>query len=210
MPKRLQRILRLVTEFVGSEGRRDTTELAERLGVSRRTLFRDIAELRAAGLTLRIDRASGGYEIDNTAPLLHALPDYTALASLLLSVALGDPPRSKEASNREIVAAQTLARNLPPKPRSACERLLEQRAWAIKEAPTDSREQHVDTVIHALASGQQLVVGVASIGEFRMRPSGLRKHAETWLIEGVSAEDAGPTAIDLSVVVYVNALPDTT
>ncbi len=60
---RLHRVLRLLTILqAGTE--QTATQLAERLGISRRTLFRDLKTLEAAGFPCK-NRSGKGYQIDS-------------------------------------------------------------------------------------------------------------------------------------------------
>ncbi len=62
---RIHRLLRLIT-LLRSQRAPTAGELAERLGVSRRTVFRDLNMLELAGVPYYFDEPSGGYRIART------------------------------------------------------------------------------------------------------------------------------------------------
>ncbi|MFC1783219.1 helix-turn-helix transcriptional regulator [Planctomycetota bacterium] len=89
---RLQRILKLLT-MLQSDRFYGPQELADELGVSRRTFFRDLDMLYKAGIPYYFDEEKGGYRVDRHCflpPLNLTLPE--ALALMLTT----QPPGDKE------------------------------------------------------------------------------------------------------------------
>ena len=89
---RLQRILKLLTMLQSDRFYRPQ-ELADELGVSRWTLFRDLDMLYKAGIPYYFDEEKGGYRVDRHCflpPLNLTLPE--ALALMLTT----QPPGDKE------------------------------------------------------------------------------------------------------------------
>ncbi len=62
---------RALVEELRSNGRLSATDLADRLGVSRRTVIRDIARLQGEGVPIRLD--PGGYTIDGAEEVKRAV-----------------------------------------------------------------------------------------------------------------------------------------
>lgn len=78
---RLERIIRLVA-ILQSESYHDYDELAAQLGVTRRTIFRDLKTLQSAGVPCYHDEEKGGYHITDSfylRPLNLTLPETLAL-----------------------------------------------------------------------------------------------------------------------------------
>lgn len=120
---RLQRILRLVT--ILQSGRCcSPNELAGELGISRRTLFRDLNMLEQGGIPYYYDDSGGGYRMDSSfflPPLNLKLPE--ALALLLVAQqggSAGALPLQKEARD----AAMKIESVLPAHIRQECGSVL--------------------------------------------------------------------------------------
>ncbi len=120
--ERLQRVLRMVT--VLQSGRYfSPDELSEQLGVSRRTIFRDLDMLRKAGIPYYHDDEKGGYKISSSfflPPLNLKLRE--ALALLLLTRnPSGTMPLQREVQQ----AAMKIESALPAHVQRHCGSLLE-------------------------------------------------------------------------------------
>ena len=122
-PSRLQRILRLIN--ILQSGRcYSNTELAKLLGVTRRTVFRDLNMLQQAGIPYYYDDAANGYKMDSSfflPPLNLKLSE--ALALLLVArhtAAPGGLPLQQQAQE----AAMKIESALPAHIRQQCSPVL--------------------------------------------------------------------------------------
>ena len=118
---RLQRILKMVN--ILQAGRHySPAELAEYLGVTRRTIFRDLDMLRQAGIPYYHDDENGGYKIDDTfllPPLNLNLQEALALMLMTQNEAASFPLRKQTLS-----AALKIESSLPAHIRQHCGSLL--------------------------------------------------------------------------------------
>ncbi len=107
--------------------------LADRFGVSRRTIERDLAALRSAGVAIEADVGrSGGYALLPTrGSVVLTLSPEDAVALLLAARAVGGMPFASAAT----VAAQRLLDALPPATRVAADSLRERIRATRVDAP---------------------------------------------------------------------------
>ena len=117
--KRIQRLMRIVT-LVQAEGGWTAERLAEETGVAVRTLFRDIRDLRAAGVPIDVDEdaidpAQRGYRLTRgflMPPVQLTLDESLALITLAQRIAESEQiPLTRAAST----AVTKIRSQLPPK-----------------------------------------------------------------------------------------------
>jgi proteasome accessory factor B len=152
--RRLERLYALTEEIRRHEpAPLSAAYLADRFGVSRRTIERDLASLRTAGVPLRAARGrGGGHTLDPASSWTPVLLNPAEVTALLLAQAatpgipFGGAARS---------ATAKLADSLPPQSRSEVERL--RRAFRVVVDPTRLPEPPIArTVEDALRSGKVL------------------------------------------------------
>ena len=122
--ERITRVLKTI-QFLQAGQPLSPADLAERLNVSRRTLFRDLKALEAAGIPYRFDRSSQTYSVgdDSVLPPINLTP-YEAITLLMLIRKLLDteilPDRAPA-----VAAGLKVESILPRSLQDYCEPLLE-------------------------------------------------------------------------------------
>ncbi len=135
---RISRVVRLLTTL--QSGRAYNVDaLAELLGTSRRTVFRDLNELEAIGVPYHYDRKTGGYSIDPDffmPPLDLKLEEALSLFVLIHEVSkhIQLPYR-----NSALSAALKIESNLPPQIREYCNTAL--RYTSVRTTPQSPTAQ---------------------------------------------------------------------
>jgi predicted DNA-binding transcriptional regulator YafY len=167
-----------------------TTELSDRLEVSRRTVLRDVAALSAAGVPGYAERGRAGGIVLLPGARLNA--SHLEPAELeALSVAGLDGPElerlglaaAQEAASRKIAARQGASAGSSDLPRLADLVLVESAAWFTE--PSDTVD--VADLASALRRGRRLRVGYRRSGEARassrvVDPYGLVAKAGRWYL----------------------------
>jgi len=190
---RISRIVQLLTTLQSGQGY-SANELAELLGVSRRTLFRDLAELAAIGVPYHFDAKCGGYRIDPAfflPPIDLTLPE---ALSLLLLVHRAGPELPLPFKNSALVAGLKVENNLPAGLRQYCNTAL--RYVTVRtgpQAPMDLLDQvfgrlqeaihkrrKVRLVYHSLFDGEGRI-------ELVLSPYHLMFHRRAWYVIGHSS-----------------------
>ena len=130
---RLHRVLKLVTALQSSRVR-SAKELAAEVGVSRRTIYRDLNLIEKAGIPFHFDREAGGYQM-NAAALLPAinLTLEEALSIILMASELGQPGRIPLVQPARDAAAK-IESSLPVGLRASLGAVM--RNMAMRTAPT--------------------------------------------------------------------------
>lgn len=133
---RLKRLLRLIT-YLQNGTTLDAAALAERMGVSRRTLFRDIDALEAAGIPCTHDRQTG-YRIDPKFFLPPINLKVSEAMGLLLMARAAEKQRGQPYYPAAIEAVQKLAASLPPEYRKVTGDMLSRVSHQPHHQPVDS------------------------------------------------------------------------
>ncbi len=121
---RVSRIVQILT-ILQAGHYQSVDDLAELIGVSRRTLFRDLKELEAIGVPYRFDTQRGGYHIDPEfflPPIDLNLPE---ALSLLLLVHKARNHLPMPFKNSALLAGLKVENNLPAKIRHYCHTSLQ-------------------------------------------------------------------------------------
>ena len=123
-PKRIHRLLRLLTLLQG--GRRlDATQLQDELGVSRRTLFRDLNALRAADIPL-VHRRGKGYRISASYYLPPISLNAREVLGLMILARQATGRRNRPLFGEALSAIYKLIGAVPEPLRSVCAELVDQ------------------------------------------------------------------------------------
>ena len=140
---KIRRLLQIL-EYLQSGRRYHTGQLSEFVGVSKRTIFRDLKVLQDSGVQLLYDESEQGYWIPPTTflPPTDLTVDET-LALLLLSEKLGDPGTGLPFHAAARDAALKLLANLPATLRSHLSHLSDHLHVAL-----EPRHPLVDAQIH--------------------------------------------------------------
>lgn len=154
MTHRLERILRILS-LLQSGAPFNALQLAQETAVHRRTVFRDVALLRAAGIPIRFDPETSCYS-------LIALPEYLAsgirsddLVRLLEAASLGNFALH---ANADLIGrvVQHLASSLSPTSRTEIERLLRTCRLPLGVEPSAGSSGYDQEIMAVLLRGIRL------------------------------------------------------
>ena len=131
-PSRIGRIVQLLTTL--QSGHRYTAaELAKLMGISRRTLFRDLKELSSIGVPYNFDRQTGGYQIDPEFFLPPVDLTLQEALGLLLLIHKGRSHLPVPFKNSLFLAGVKIENNLPQNIRKYCNTSLQN--VSVKPSP---------------------------------------------------------------------------
>ncbi|MDQ3330728.1 MAG: transcriptional regulator [Planctomycetota bacterium] len=173
---------------------RSAGALAAACGVSRRTIFRDLATLRDAGLPIRFDEERGGFLLDRQ-PYLQAA-DFTlseALSLLALCDSADDRPAGVPFQRTARGAALKLLSILPPKLRDQLGNLGARVDVEIGPVnPEAVAEKHHDAILTAIHERHKLRIIYNSLYEDQtittlLSPYCLHFHRRSWYVIGRSS-----------------------
>jgi len=134
---RISRIVRLLT-LLQSEHSYTPDELAEFIGVSRRTVFRDLKELEAIGVPFKFDNTTSGYRIDPEYFLPSIDLNLQEALSLLMLVHKTRGHLPLPFKNSALLGGLKIENNLPDEIRRYCNATLENISiQADSHAPMD-------------------------------------------------------------------------
>lgn len=153
---RLARLLNLVTLLRARSARR-ATDLAADLGVSERTVYRDLTALEVAGVPCQFDREAGGYRIDHDffLPPVHL----TLSEALALSVLADEFGRGRQVPFLADAwrAAAKVRSQLPPAVRDGvADADGHVRVQAARVSPQDGCDGHFETIRRAIADRRKV------------------------------------------------------
>jgi proteasome accessory factor B len=209
--KRITRLLRLLQTLQAGQG--DNADgLARACEVSRRTVFRDLETLRAAGVPLELDKDQGRYSIASEFFLRPTnLTAAEAISIIALASSLGadnkvpffGPARS---------AALKLQSSLPP----ALRKELQSVANAINVQvhpvhPLRGQESVYATLVEAIAQRRIVRITYESLTEWdvietKVRPYQLLFNRHSWYIIGRSSLHGGPRTFNLGRIKTIDLL----
>lgn len=201
MAKRIERLINLIQAF--SKGNvSDVDKLSERLGVCRRTVFRDMATLRRSGMRVRFDTASNTYKLEKSPPLPPHANDQ--VANLYLRTALAE---------QGVDATEYFRDNgkLKEKPRHAVAAYVETADASTQTSPTingnhprSEKRAEIDVIYQALHSNRHLEMNLQIAGVRKeigpLQPIGIRKLGANWTIEGILINSSRTLRVSLEHV----------
>ncbi len=203
MQSRINRLIVLQRALAGRPSAR-VSDLEAELGVSRRTIFRDIRALRSAGLEIRFDPSRKGHTSSRDDD--DSLPDPEALLTLLRHAAATSLPATTTQRRQAAAAAEALATRLPPAQREEYEQF--QASVMVRALPSDQLRYAgvLEAAQHAASAGRCVDV-LAPL------PAGatLRWHsvqvlrlqfdlAKGWLLEGLLADSHHTCRVAFEVI----------
>ena len=121
---RISRIVRILTTLQSGQNY-SVDELAEVVGVSRRTVFRDLKELERAGVPYKFDSDAGGYKIDPEYFLPSIDLNLQEALSLLMLVYKGRNHLPLPFKNAALLAGMKIENNLPDQIQQYCNSALD-------------------------------------------------------------------------------------
>ena len=123
-PGRVGRLVKILTTLQSAKGR-NCTELAEILGTSRRTIFRDLKELKAIGVPCKYDLKSDCYSVEPEFFLPPLDLTLQEAISVLLLVHKARDHIQLPFKNSVLLAALKIENNLPVQIKQYCRKVLE-------------------------------------------------------------------------------------
>ncbi|MEM1444708.1 MAG: WYL domain-containing protein [Planctomycetota bacterium] len=134
---RVQRLVRLLTLLQGSPAP-DVHTLQEELGVSRRTLFRDLKLLKDSGIPVYHHDEKGGYRVQQRFFLQPINLEHREVMGILLLARMAASERGRPLTNDALSAVRKLMASLPAPIREACGDLIDTVEVAAERPPTDA------------------------------------------------------------------------
>ena len=209
-----KRLLKML--FLLQSGRRyDIARLAAEMEVSRRTIFRDVATLKAVGVPVRYDEESHALTIAPSAKGGIERLAYDDLALLLLGALSSARTELPDASERIDAALRRLVGSLDADLRERLTGLIERVVVqaADPSLPRTPRAEVVVAVARALTFERRVYLVVDDAARnvewrFRFAPFQLRVQAGGWTALGVSEIHPRACLIDLSHVQRASVTDD--
>lgn len=203
---RTPRLIQLFALLQSGEPR-SADDLMARLGVSRRTFFRDLHALQEAGVPVYHDPDTG-YRLPSNYFAQPPKLQVRELVGLMLSVKLaGDGQHPLGAAARD--AMHRVLSTIPAPVRQACQNLLER-----VDVSTDRRQRGPDSELFAVLlrcadEGRPCEVVIETPGRPQrrivLRPSRFKVGPQGWRVTGVPDGRSGAITVDLSKVVSATA-----
>lgn len=189
---RVSRIVQMLTTLQAGHNY-SVDELAELVGVSRRTVFRDLKELEAIGVPYRFDARTGGYGIDPEffpPPIDLNLPE---ALSLLLLVHKARNHLPMPFKNSALLAGLKVENNLPAKIRHYCNTSLQ--SISIRpdaHAPMDLLDKVFFKLQQAIRKKREVKLAYNSLYEGKditttLSPYHLMYNNRAWYVIGESS-----------------------
>ena len=189
--RRVSRVVEILATL--QSGRNYTaSQLAKIFGTSRRTIYRDLKELEAIGVSYHYDATSGGYTMDPEFFLPPVDLKLQEAMSLLLLVHKASEQLQLPFKNSALLAALKIENNLPAKIRQHCNTALRSISTrAAAQAPireldktfaqlqkTIEKKQKVSIRYHSLFDGRDI--------ELELCPYHLLYNQRAWYVVGLS------------------------
>ncbi len=191
---RIGRILQILSALQSGDSNR-VDRLAKLHKSSRRTIFRDLKELKAIGVPYHYKASQGKYSVDSGffMPAVN-LSAKEALSLLLLAYKmenLGGIPYKNEA----LVAAMKLQSNLPEKVRRYCNNAMNHISIKLDRKPAvDFKEGVFEQLLEAILKKQFVNISYAFPSErlgisIELRPFHMLYNFQTWYVIGYANSD---------------------
>ena len=189
--RRVSRVVEILATL--QSGRNYTaSQLAKIFGTSRRTIYRDLKELEAIGVSYHYDATTGGYTMDPEFFLPPVDLKLQEAMSLLLLVHKASEQLQLPFKNSALLAALKIENNLPAKIRQHCNTALRSISTrAAAQAPireldktfaqlqkTIEKKQKVSIRYHSLFDGRDI--------ELELCPYHLLYNQRAWYVVGLS------------------------
>lgn len=189
---RISRIVRVLTTL--QSGHCYTAdELAELVGVSRRTIFRDLNELQAVGVPYHFDPQSGGYRIDPEFFLPSIDLNLQEALSLLMLVHKARNHLPMPFKNSALLGGLKIENNLPAKIRRYCNTTLQNISIRPdSHAPMELLDKIFAQLQDAVRTNHKIKLNYASVYERKditttLSPYHLIYNHRAWYVIGESS-----------------------
>ncbi|MCD4830446.1 MAG: WYL domain-containing protein [Anaerohalosphaeraceae bacterium] len=189
---RVSRVVKILTTLQSGQ-KYAPSDLEKILGVSRRTIFRDLKELAIIGVPYKYDTKDGGYSVDPAfflPPLDLNLQEALSLLMLIHKMRNHLPLPFK---NSALLAGLKVENNLPAHLRAFCQTALKQTTIAAdKHATMNLLDQKFAAIQKAIQKKQVLQIGYGSLFEKKeietaIHPYHLLYKNRAWYVIGFSA-----------------------
>lgn len=190
---RITRIVQILTVMQSGQNY-SVEDLVKILGKSRRTIFRDLAELRAVGVSYCYNTKGGGYNIDPNFFLPPLDLNLQEALSLLLLVHRGRGHIQLPFKNSALMAVLKIENILPAKIRQYCNNILKNvSARAGGQAPTDLLDSTFAELQGAIVNKTKVVLTYHSLFDngvidVDLCPYHLMYNHRAWYVVGYSSQ----------------------
>jgi predicted DNA-binding transcriptional regulator YafY len=208
---RLSRVVRILT-LLQSQRRYSANDLSDILAVSKRTIYRDLNELAAAGVPYRFNPGNGGYGIEPEyflPPVNLNMPEALSLLTLVHKAKTHLPMPFRSAA---IMAAVKVENNLPDQIKQYCSTVL--KGISIKpdsHVPTDGLGKTFATLQSAIAKKRKVRMYYAPLGNNKntivtLSPYHLNYNNRAWYVIGLSGSHKELRTFKLSRIKQITVL----
>jgi len=169
------------------------SQLAKILGTSRRTIYRDLKELGAIGVSYHYDARTGGYTMEPEFFLPPVDLNLQKALGLLLLVHKTGEQLQMPLKNSALLAALKIENNLPAKIRRHCEAALRSISWqSPAQAPMSELDKTFTQLQEAIARKQKVNIQYHSLFEgedieLELCPYHLLYNQRAWYVVGLSS-----------------------
>ncbi len=199
LPSKLQRVLQILS-LIQSGVRLNAGNLAAEVGVSRRTIFRDVNLLREAGIPIYFDEAWDSYRIEQAfrLPRLGRFSD-DEIGLLILAAQtspLHDSPDLSKIIRRAVVR---LLASLPEEGKHAGATIVDYSTYvSVTARPIEANI--ISACVQGIQRQRQLrlhLTGVAGNGEVQLAPWHLLRRDDDWSLLGRKMPEARNCKVNL-------------
>jgi len=189
------------------------SELAKIFGTSRRTIYRDLKELEAIGVSYHYDAATGGYTMNPEFFLPPVDLKLEEALSLLLLVHKAGEQVQLPFKNSALLAALKIENNLPAKIRNRCDAALRSiSARAAAQAPMKGLDKTFSQLQNAITKKQKVSMLYHSLFdggdiELELCPYHLLHNQRAWYVVGLSGLHKSVRTFKLNRIRELKALP---
>ena len=189
---RISRVVKILTTLQAGKSYA-VSDLSKIFGTSRRTVFRDLKELRAIGVPYHYDAETGGYTIEPEFFLPPIDLNLQEALSLLLLVHRASNQMQLPFKNSALIAALKIENNLPARVRQYCNTALQNvSARPGAQAPTKSLDSTFAQLQKAITKKHKVNIRYNSLFEgevieLDLHPYHLLYNQRAWYVLGNSS-----------------------
>ncbi len=189
------------------------SELAKIFGTSRRTIYRDLKELEAIGVSYHYDATTGGYTMEPEFFLPPVDLKLQEALSLLLLLHKAGEQLQLPFKNSALLAALKIENNLPAKIRQRCNEALRSiSARAAAQAPMRELDKTFAQLQKAIAKKQKVSMRYHSLFdgrdiELELCPYHLLHNQRAWYVVGLSGMHKSIRTFKLNRIRELKTLP---
>ncbi|AQT67309.1 HTH domain protein [Anaerohalosphaera lusitana] len=189
---RITRIVQILT-YLQSGQKYSVDQLADLMGVSRRTIFRDLNQLEAIGIPFRFDSEVHGYTLDPEFFLPSIDLNLQEALSLLMLVQKGRSHLPLPFKNSALLAGIKIENNLPAEIKSYCNSSLENISIRPhNHAPMDQLDSVFAAIQRAIKAKRKLKMAYFSLYdggdiELEFSPYHIFYNHRAWYVVGYSS-----------------------